>query len=178
MVEIIFFNMNHSKLITVFLKIYFNFSCLSWVSTSSRILLEKLTVCSAGQVSCPLLNLKSSLLHSHVSWSGLYLEPDEQICTFVLYLVMGVHFKMQLKFHFVIPQYNETWNAVHKRCWRCPPFSCMQAFTRFTRFCATRWRILWFMLAVAFEMLPFPPAQYANTRMFSTLLTGQLHEVL
>jgi hypothetical protein len=30
--------------------------------------------------------------------------------------VQGVHFKTQSKFHFVILQYNKTWNTVHKRC--------------------------------------------------------------
>jgi hypothetical protein len=34
------------------------------------------------------------------------------------------------------------------------------------------------MLAMASEMLPFSPAQYTNNRPISTLLTGQLHEVL
>jgi hypothetical protein len=35
-----------------------------------------------------------------------------------------------------------------------------------------------FMHAVASENLSFSPAQYTNTRPFSTLVSGQLHEVL
>jgi hypothetical protein len=50
-------------------------------------------------------------------------------------------------------------------------------FIRFTIFCATRRRTIRFMLAMASEMLPLSPAQYTNTRPFSTLLAGQLHEV-
>jgi hypothetical protein len=52
-------------------------------------------------------------------------------------------------------KYNNTWNTIHKTCWKCPPFSWMQAFTRFTTFCSTRRRDLWFMLAVASDMFVF-----------------------
>jgi hypothetical protein len=34
------------------------------------------------------------------------------------------------------------------------------------------------MIAMDPQMLPSSPAQYSNTLPFSTLLTGQLHEVL